>query len=152
MFFLAGMFAVVATAQNPADPQKARPVEESLTFDVASVKPQVPGEGGRAGGPPKDEPGRIHLAGVTLKGLLISAYGVKDFQVVGPGWLGDERFIVDATMPPDTTKDQTRVMLRNLLAERFKVEVHRETKELPVYSLVVAKNGLKIPATPPPPA
>ncbi len=56
----------------------------------------------------------------------MNAYGVKDFQIVGPGWLGDERFTIDATMPPATTKDQTRAMLRNLLADRFKVELHRE--------------------------
>jgi len=152
MFFLVGMLVVVGTAQEPADPQKARPVAESLTFDVASVKPQVPGKGGRGGSSPKDERGRIHYPAATLKGLLMNAYGVKDFQIVGPGWLGDERFTIDATMPPATTKDQTRAMLRNLLADRFKVELHRETKTLPVYSLAVATNGLKMPATPPPPA
>lgn len=62
----------------------------------------------------------------------------------------DAALTIDATMPPDTTGDQTRAMLRNLLAYRFKVQVHRETKSLPTYSLVVAKNGLKIPNTSPP--
>jgi uncharacterized protein (TIGR03435 family) len=87
-----------------------------------------------------------------LKGLLMGAHGVKDFQIVGPGWIGDERFTIDATMPPDTTGDQTRAMLRNLLADRFKVQVHRESRSLPTYSLGIVRNGLKIPNTPPPQA
>ena len=78
------------------------------------------------------------------------AYDVKDFQIVGPGWIGDERFAVEATMPADTTLEQTRTMLRNLVADRFKTEIHRETRPLPVYSMVIAKSGLKIPNTPPP--
>ena len=78
------------------------------------------------------------------------AYDVKDFQVVGPGWIANERFAVEATMPTGTTPDQTRTMLRNLIADRFKAEIHRESRPLPTYSLVVAKNGLKIPNTPPP--
>jgi uncharacterized protein (TIGR03435 family) len=83
---------------------------------------------------------------------LINAYDVKDFQVVGPDWLDTETFQVDATMPPDTTKAQLREMFQNLLAERFKLKVHRETKELPVYSLALGKNGpkMKESAVPPP--
>lgn len=78
------------------------------------------------------------------------ASDAKDFQIVGPGWIGDERFAVEATMPADTTQDQTRTMTRNLVADRFKAEVHRETRPLPIYSLVIGKNGLKIPKTTPP--
>jgi uncharacterized protein (TIGR03435 family) len=111
----------------------------------------VPGEG-RGGGiaGPLNEPGRLRFPATTLKNLFMVAYDVKDFQIVGPGWIGDERFTIDATMPPDTTGDQTRAMLRNLLADRFKVQVHRETKLLPTYSLAIVKNGLKIPNTTPP--
>src|SRR5262249_53234678 len=63
-----------------------------------------------------------------------------------------ERFDITATMPPDTTKEQFHVMLQNLLAERFKITLHREKKELPMYSLVVTKGGPKLKestATPP---
>jgi uncharacterized protein (TIGR03435 family) len=52
--------------------------------------------------------------------------------------------VLDATMPPDATKAQLRVMFQNLLAERFKLTFHRETKEIPGYSLLVAKSGLKM--------
>ena len=95
------------------------------------------------GGPGSNDPGRIHYPYMSLKNILMNAYDVKNFQIVGPGWLDTERFDITATMPPATTKEQFRVMLQNLLAERFKMTVHRETKELPMYSLVVAKGGRK---------
>jgi uncharacterized protein (TIGR03435 family) len=127
--------------------------DKSLTFDAASVKPAAPptpdGRGmimmaGPTGGPGTKDPGRIHYPYMSLKNILMNAYDVKNFQIVGPGWLDTERFDITATMPPDTTKEQFRAMLQNLLAERFKMTVHRETKELPMYSLVVAKGGPKM--------
>jgi uncharacterized protein (TIGR03435 family) len=159
IFFLVVCFALSsAEAQQSAasaNLQKGQSVaaDAALTFTVASVKPsQLPPAGaGRQGGfAPLNEPGRLRFPAVTLKTLLMFAYDVKDFQIFGPGWIGDERFVVQATMPTDTTQDQTRTMMRNLLTERFKAEVHRETRPLPIYSLVIAKNGLKIPNTPPP--
>ncbi len=157
-------------AQQAAPPAQTAPVPSSgpqkgagpqstgkpLTFDVASVKPFSPASagGGRKGGgggptgPGTSDPGRIHYAAIRLKDLVINAYNVKDFQILGPGWLdsADEttRLTVDATMPPDTTKEQLRVMLQNLLAERFKLAIHREARDLPKYSLTVAKNGPKM--------
>src|ERR1700722_10609921 len=127
--------------------------DKPLTFDVASVKPATPptpdGRGmimmaGPSGGPGTKDPGRIHYPFMSLKNILMSAYDVKNFQIVGPAWLDTERFDITATMPPDTTKEQFRAMLQNLLADRFKMTVHRETKELPMYSLVVAKVGPKM--------
>jgi uncharacterized protein (TIGR03435 family) len=127
--------------------------DKALTFDAASVKPATPPTpdgrgmimiGGPSGGPGTKDPGRIHYPYMSLKNILMNAYDVKNFQIVGPGWLDTERFDITATMPPDTTKEQFRAMLQNLLAERFKMTVHRETKELPMYSLVVAKGGPKM--------
>jgi uncharacterized protein (TIGR03435 family) len=109
------------------------------TFDVASVKPAA---GVR--GTVSQDPGRIHIPNANLKDLLTLAYDVKSFQVAGPPWLDTERFEVNATMPPDTTQAQLRVMMQNLLAERFAAAVHREIKELPMYSLVLARGGSKI--------
>jgi len=128
------------------------------TFDVATVKPIAPPTGGGrgvirigppTGGPGSKDPGRIHYPFTNLKTLLQNAYDVKDFQISGPAWLSTERFDIQATMPPETTKEQFCVMLQNLLAERFKVTVHRETKELPMYSLIVTKNGPKLKESPP---
>ncbi len=128
------------------------------TFDAASVKPAAPPTpngrgmiriGPPTGGPGTKDPGRIHYPFTTLKTLLQNAYDVKDFQISGPAWLGMERYDIQATMPPETTKEQFRVMLQNLLAERFKMTVHRETKELPMYSMIVGKNGPKLKESPP---
>lgn len=147
--FLAAILISGAPLAAPAQ-------EKPLTFDVASVKPFVlptsePGRktgGGGPTGPGTSDPGRIHRNAVRLKDLVIAAYNVKDFQIVGPSWLDSDdettRFTIDATMPPDTTKEQLRIMWQNLLAERFKLTIHRETKELPKYSLLVAKNGPKM--------
>jgi uncharacterized protein (TIGR03435 family) len=127
--------------------------DKTLNFDVASVKPaSLPGADGRgrvmfaapSGGPGTSDPGRIHYPYMSLKALLMSAYDVKDFQISGPAWLDSERFDITATMVPETTKDQLRIMLQNLLAERFKMSNHRETRELPMYSLTVARGGPKM--------
>ena len=128
-------------------------VDKSLTFDVASVKPAappVPDSRGRimiagpSGGPGSKDPGRIRYPFMNLRSLLTIAYDVKGYQIAGPATLDTERFEITATMPPTTTKEQFQVMLQNLLAERFKLTLHRETKELPVYSLVLAKSGSKL--------
>jgi uncharacterized protein (TIGR03435 family) len=128
-------------------------VDKTLTFDAASVKhATLPGAGGpgrvmfapTSGGPGTNDPGRIHYPYMSLKALLMSAYDVKDFQISGPALLDTERFDITATMPPETTREQFRIMLQNLLAERFKMTSHRETRELPMYSLTVAKGGPKM--------
>jgi uncharacterized protein (TIGR03435 family) len=136
--------------------------DKALTFDAVSVKPAtMPTPGfrgemmvaGPTGGPGTKDPGRVHYPFITLKNLVTEAYDVKSTQIQGPVWLDTERFDLNATMPPETTKAQFRVMLQNLLAERFKLTLHRETKELPVYSLAVAKNGPKMKESKPvPPA
>ena len=143
-------------AQQAAPSQTAPLPGKPLTFDVASVKPFSPapvgggrkGGGGGATGPGTSDPGRIHYTAIRLKDLLTAAYGVRDFQIIGPGWLDniDEttRFTIDATMSPETTKEQLREMLQNLLAERFKLTIHRETRVYPKYSMIVAKNGPKM--------
>jgi uncharacterized protein (TIGR03435 family) len=127
--------------------------DKSLNFDAASVKPsEMPTPNGRgmimmrgpSGGPGTKDPGRIKYPYTSLKTLLMNAYDVKVFQISGPGWLDSQRFDVEATMPPETTKEQFKVMLQNLLADRFKVTIHRETKELPMYTLTVGKNGHKL--------
>ena len=118
-------------------------------FEVASVKPAVLDPGGRIrvmmrGGPGSPDPGQVTYSGVSLKDLLTNAYGVKPFQITGPGWLDSERYDIAAKIPEGTTKEQFKLMLQNLLAERFHMTLHHETKDLPLYELVVAKNGPKM--------
>jgi uncharacterized protein (TIGR03435 family) len=141
----------------------AQTVEKKpLTFEAASVKPAVVPGGvtisgnsmtasrredfqrlRNTGGPGTNDPGRIHYPLVSLKGLLTRAF-VSYFEIKGPGFLDNEVVQVDATMPPNTTKEQFQEMLANLIIDRFKLKYHVETKEVSGYSLVVAKGGVKI--------
>ena len=133
--------------------------DKSLNFEAASVKPAAPlvpdGRGriimmGPSGGPGTKDPGRIRYPGMNLRFLIMTAYDVKGYQVTGPAWLDSERFDITATMPAETTKEQFRTMLQNLLAERFKLTVHHQTKELPTYTLSVNKGGPKLTESAPP--
>ncbi len=122
---------------------------ESPTFEVASVKPAEPQPEGMmrvrmSGGPGTPDPGQLTYTNVSLKNVLINAYDVNDYQISGPNRLDGERFDIVAKIPQGTTKEQFRLMLQNLLAERFKLALHHETKELPIYALVVGKGGPKL--------
>ncbi|SPE39658.1 hypothetical protein SBA3_3340001 [Candidatus Sulfopaludibacter sp. SbA3] len=76
---------------------------------------------------------------------MVDAYSVKRSQISGgPSWLDSERFDIVAKVPEGATKEQVKVMLQNLLAERFKLTLHRETKEQPMYALVVGSKGPKL--------
>ena len=99
---------------------------------------------GVRGGPGSGDPTRIEYQNMPLAVLITMAYGVDHNQVSGPDWLNTERFDIVAKVPPGSTRVQCQAMLRNLLAERFHLKARRETKELPTYSLVVAKNGPKL--------
>jgi uncharacterized protein (TIGR03435 family) len=79
-----------------------------------------------------------------LRKLIAQAYRVKDFQLSGPDWLNSEIYDIVATMPPTTSTDQVLSMMQNLLADRFQLALHRETREVPMYALAVGKGGLKI--------
>ena len=80
---------------------------------------------------------RLSAPFVTLRELMRVAYGVNDHQVVGgPGWIGSDRFEVGATIPTGASTDTVREMLRALLAERFRLAVHTEKRDLPIYALL----------------
>ncbi len=79
----------------------------------------------------------------------MTAYGVKTYQISGPAWLDTERFDIVAKVPQGATKDDVKLMLQNLLADRFKLTLHREKKDMPMYALLVAKNGPKLKESPP---
>jgi uncharacterized protein (TIGR03435 family) len=81
---------------------------------------------------------------VTLKRLLAEAYRLQLNQVLGPNWLGQNEYDIDAKAAGGATKEQMAQMLRNLVAERFKLTQHSETREMRVYELVIDKSGSKI--------
>jgi bla regulator protein BlaR1 len=116
---------------------------QSETFEVATIKPAH-----YAGGPlrvtPKIEPAGINFENVTLKLCIQRAYGVKPYQVTGPAWIAADRYTILAKSGGHAKEEQLLLMLRTLLADRFKLVSHREMKDMPVYALVVAKNGPKL--------
>lgn len=117
--------------------------EAAAAFEVASIKPAKPGIRGFSINPLPG--GRFTTSNTTLRMLISEAYHLYDFQVSGgPNWLDSYRVDIQAKADPGAKPEQLRAMLQKLLADRFGLVVHREMKELPVYALVVAKNGPKI--------
>lgn len=130
------------------------------SFDAASVRLAGPGQGGGPqGGPGTSNPGRITYTRAPLGILLTAAYGVSNDQISGPAWLNDfsdpHVYALTATMPPDTTKEQFRLMMQNLLTDRFHLRIHHETREFPGYDLVLSGRTIKLkewdPKSPPAP-
>lgn len=133
----------LSPAQTPSSP----------TFEVASVKPAEPQEMGRMmigtrGGPGTPDPTHATFTNVSLTMLINIAYGVRDYQVTAPGWMDSTRFDIVAKVPAGATKDDFKLMLQNLLAARFRLVVHKDSKEAPVYALLVGKNGSKLKESP----
>jgi uncharacterized protein (TIGR03435 family) len=95
------------------------------------------------------QPAGFLSTNVWLKLAIQIAYSVHDYQVTGgPAWLDSERFDIQARAATRASRDDIRLMLQTLLAERCHLQLHRETRTLPVYSLEVSKGGLKIRALP----
>jgi uncharacterized protein (TIGR03435 family) len=132
------------------------------SFEVASIKPNHSGSTGTHISMP--DPGRYIATNVTVKFLITFAYNMRDFQVSGgPAWIVSDRFDIVAKVEdqlaqemqkllPAQRQDQVRLLVRSLVADRFKLSVSHETKELPIYALVVAKGGAKLKEVPPPDA
>ena len=122
-------------------------VESRQSFDVASIKPNqpLPFHGNVINTRPG---GRFTAMRVTLKRLIQLAYQIQDLQISGgPSWLDSQLYNVEArqsTAAEKLTQDQLRPLLQTLLAERFKLRTHGETRNLQIYSMVVDKNGLKL--------
>ncbi len=133
MRFWAGFILVTGAAAQPAP-----------SFEVASIKPTAVEGAARMSSTMSTDRGRISFINVSLKNVVTSAYKVKRMQVVGPDWLDSLHFDIQAKLPEGTTGDQTNAMLQTMLAERFKMKIHRETREQAGYALVVGKNGPKL--------
>ncbi len=119
------------------------------TFDVSTVKPSPPNDGrgfmrGCQGGPGRADPELWRCTNATIPMLITQAYDIKHFQLSAPDWMANANYEITAKLPHGATKEQFREMIRNLLAERFKVEFHWTKKEMAMYDLVIAKGGPKL--------
>ncbi len=119
--------------------------QTAAAFEVASIKPSAPGQHGvRIQIAPG---GRLTASNVSVKMLIGQAYEVREFQISGgPGWLGSQHYDITAKAESDDNigPEKLRPMMQALLADRFQLKFHRDTKEAPIYALVVAKNGPKL--------
>ena len=131
--------AAVAMAQSPGTPR----------FEVASVKATGPahGPGSTHGGPGTNAPGQITWTKMSMRYLLQHIYGLKDYQIIGPEWFDTDGFDIVAKVPAETTKEQLNIMVRNLLADRFKMTVHPDSKPMRAYVLTVGPGGKKFTET-----
>jgi uncharacterized protein (TIGR03435 family) len=120
--------------------------QTSPTFEVASIKlsTDAPGEG--SGIP--TYAGRIAAHNVTLKRCIRGAYGIPEAQIFGgPKWADEERYDIDAKAAGPSGDHELMAMLQQLLAERFKLIFHRETRPMPGYAIVAGKKGLSAKAS-----
>jgi uncharacterized protein (TIGR03435 family) len=116
--------------------------QELPSFEVAAIKPNR--SGSMAVNMRQRPGGGVILTNGSLRMMIQQAYDLRPFQVVGgPSWLDTDRFDVEAKAP-GANQEQARLMMRRLLAERFKLTAHLETRDVPVYTLVVAKGGPKL--------
>jgi uncharacterized protein (TIGR03435 family) len=153
--------AFVSFAQAPAPSSSpttpATAAAEPLVFEVSAIKPNNSGSGNSSS---NTNNGRFTATNVTLKNLIqYEAYDIPASRILGgPKWLDSTRFDVEAKTDSDTTEQlgkvasaerrrQTQAMFQQLLADRFQLKVHWETRELPIYTLAVAKNGPKLQPT-----
>jgi uncharacterized protein (TIGR03435 family) len=123
-----------------------------MAFEVASIKlaadpgrvpvfcmvPCTPGERFTVAG------NRVEIRYMSLHKMVMEAYLLKGYQLQGPDWMATQRFDIDAKLPEGGGKERVPEMLQTLLAERFKLAVHRDTKEENVFAMVVGKGGLKL--------
>ncbi len=129
----------------------AAAAQTAPVFEVASVKPVAESVGypprkGYWVGPSMDDPRRFRAL-TWVQSLIEWAYHVRDFQVVGgPEWIREvhSRFDIQAMAPSASSESEMRQMLQALLTDRFRLKLHRETREMQVYALVVGKGGPRL--------
>ncbi len=126
------MFVVAAITQAPR------------SFDVASIRRDLSGSQNTQIN--VSDGGRVTFTNASLKTLIRNAYGILSFQLAGePDWIDTEMYDIDARTgtPEKISQEQLKVLLQNLLADRFHLKVHREMREATVYALYVDKGGPK---------
>lgn len=115
-----------------------------LDFEAASVKPSASSR--LLGTMVRD--GKLTATGISVKALMALAYDVREAEIFeGPNWVGSERYDINAKAAGPVSTSDLKLMIQTLLEDRFQLRTHRETKEIPVYALVIGKNGPKLKAS-----
>jgi uncharacterized protein (TIGR03435 family) len=154
LFFAVGFTVLrntgaLAQAQQSYQPRASDAMRASanssmtLEFEAATLKAVDSKTGltpGVKGGPGTSDPERIVYTN-PLRRLLMTAYGVGSDFISGPAWLDTSEYTITATIRPGATKEEVNQMLRNLLAERLQITIHRETRDMPLYELTVVGKG-----------
>ena len=139
--FLFALVALNAFGQAPAnhrphfDAATLKADDGPLVFGVSAVM---------KGGPGTSDPGRVTITQRPLNTLIWDAYGLGLDRIYGPGWMAEQRYSINATMPPATTHEEFQQMLQTLLEERLHLVIRHETKDFPGYDLTVSPAGLKV--------
>jgi uncharacterized protein (TIGR03435 family) len=137
---IAAIVAVPAINGAAGVPQVSSSItlpDPSKAFDAASVRQNKDGD---QGGGFSSGSGKLTVRNLSLRRLILFAFRLDEPQLIGgPGWLDTDRFDVVAKADAKTTDGDLRVMAQNLLVERFSMKVHTETRNLPIYALVMAR-------------
>ena len=148
LLLMAGVLTVASVAAQSLDaardkqPPPAPPGSPAPAFEVASIKRNKSGDGFIS---VSLSPQRPTFTNVPARQLIVRAYNVQPFQVVGgPSWITSDRFDITAKAPDSATPQQMNDMLQSLLADRFKLKVHRESRQGDVYRLVKARPDGKL--------
>jgi len=143
---MSGAAAIIAVGLVTTSSSRAqsKPQGNRLAFEVVSVKPSAPG--GRGGGIRPMPGGQTYIAtNVPLRLMIKVMYRINDSQIVGgTDWMDTDLWDVDAKAERPSSVDQLHEMFQTLLAERFKLQFHRERKEIAAYVLSVDKSGSKL--------
>lgn len=118
-------------------------------FEVASIKRETGVASGSGVTFAARPGGTLTVINNPLTNVIDNAYRIRRYQLIGgPDWIDSDRYNIQAKAAGDATRDEMMLMLQSLLADRFKLKVHREMRELPIYVLTVAKGGIKAPRSP----
>lgn len=121
--------------------------QEAPAFEVASIRPSPPPQTRGLAGLREDintDPARLTMTNARFDTIIRWAYKLGVYEISGPDWLSRTRFDIVATPSGPVPEEQLRVMLQALLKDRFKLEAHRESRQLSGYVLAVGKNGTKL--------
>ena len=121
----------------------APPPDPTAQFEAASLKAFDASASGAI--MMRIQPGRVEASGVPARLLLRQALRVQDYQIIGaPDWTNNDRYSLIAKAPDGASPANTPAMILNLLKDRFKLSVHTETRELPIFNLVLARPDGKL--------